>query len=737
MNEFVEQFLLEARELVEQATGDLLALEEKPDRTDRLDGAFRAFHTLKGAASIVDFDAMARSLHAAEDVLSRIRAGSSQVTPALIGDCLTCLDQVVQWLDVMEGDGNPPADAAASADAIVRRFDRHGGAGLSEAPRAPKRAPATDWLRDLLLRYPGAAEATVGLNFVPEPDCFFHGEDPAALLAGLPGLIALDIVPAGRWPDLDSLDPFTCQVIFRALVAGSAEVVGALLRPLRGYVEIQTLQAASLDSHPAALSPNARALLEEQIRLLGEDGSNGAAGRISSAGRVAANVLRHGGRPGEADELDLAVVRSQHRGDLRILVAAIKGALSGILQVSAAEADPVSHEPQEGAARTLRVDVERIDALVRLTGELTVVKNAIGHAAALAKDGADGHTLAAALKDHHTLLDRVLQELQRSVLSIRVLPLRHVFQRFPRLVREMSAKLGKPARLVTEGDETEADKAIVEALFEPLLHAVRNALDHGIEPAGERAATAKPATGTIRLRATREGEHVLVEVEDDGRGIDVARVRQAAAERRIAASDELAAMADEAVIDLIFAPGFSTASEITGLSGRGVGMDVVRTAVERLGGRVTVESRLGLGTAVRFVLPFTVMMTRVMTVDVGGQAFGIPLDAVVETVRIPRDRIVPVGAARAIVRRNRTIPLVQLAQALGGSGMEATAEANVVITMVGGQLGGIEVERLGERMDVMLKPMEGLLNSLPGLAGTTLLGNGRVLIVLDLQEIFQ
>jgi two-component system chemotaxis sensor kinase CheA len=565
-------------------------------------------------------------------------------------------------------------------------------------------------------------------------------------VAAIPGLLALDIAPAGPWPDLESLDPFTCQVIFCALVAGSAEAVGALLRPLRGRVETRTLQAASPDHrpatpssnrHPAILSPNARALLEEQIRLLGEGGSNGANGRLAAAGRVAANVLRHGGRPREADELDAALARSQVRGDPRILVATIEGVLSGILEVSAPEVGPGSREPQEGAARTLRVDVERIDELVRLAGELTVVKNAIGHAAALAKDGADGRKLAALLKDHHALLDRLLHELQRSVLGIRVLPLRHVFQRFPRLVREMSAKLGKPARLVTEGDETEADKAIVEALFEPLLHAVRNALDHGIELAGERTATGKPATGTIRLRAARDGEHVLVEVEDDGRGIDVARVRLAAAERCIAAGDELAAMPDEAVIDLIFAPGFSTAPEITGLSGRGVGMDAVRTVVERLGGRVMVESRPGKSTTVRFVLPFTVLMTRVMTVDVGGQAFGIPLDAVVETVRVPRDRIVPVGAARAFVLRNRTIPLVQLAEALGSSGMEAAAEANVVVTMVGGQLGGIEVERLGERMDVMLKPMEGLLNSVPGLAGTTLLGDGRVLIVLDLQEIFQ
>jgi two-component system chemotaxis sensor kinase CheA len=192
------------------------------------------------------------------------------------------------------------------------------------------------------------------------------------------------------------------------------------------------------------------------------------------------------------------------------------------------------------------------------------------------------------------------------------------------------------------------------------------------------------------------------------------------------------------VVDLIFAPGFSTATEITGLSGRGVGMDAVRTGIERFGGSVAVVSRPGLGTSVRFKLPFTVMVTRVMTVEAGGQVFGIPLDAVVETVRIARDRVLPVGAAKAVVLRNRTVPVVDLAAALGRSRREqAGGEANIVVATAGGQLGGLEVERLGERMDVMLEPLDGLLAGTPGIAGTTLLGDGRVLIVLDPEELLR
>ena len=272
--------------------------------------------------------------------------------------------------------------------------------------------------------------------------------------------------------------------------------------------------------------------------------------------------------------------------------------------------------------------------------------------------------------------------------------------------------------------------------MEPLLHVLRNGLDHGLEDASERAALGKPATATIHLRAERQGEHVVVEVEDDGRGVDVARVRDVAHQRGVAPEAAIAAMSDEEAISLIFSPGFSTANQVTDLSGRGVGMDVVRTTIERLGGRVSISSEPQRGTTVRFTLPFTVMMTQVLTVEAAGQVFGVPLEAVVETVRVGRNAISPVGAARAMVLRGRTLPVIDLAQALGDQARPSEGDANVLIVAVAGQLGGLEVDRLGERMDVMLKPPEGLLAGIPGIDGTTLLGDGRVLVVLDLGTVF-
>lgn len=612
MNEFLEQFIVEGRELLEQATSDLLELEQNSANRERLDSAFRAFHTLKGAAGIVDFDAMGRALHAAEDALSAVRAGKQAVTADLITRCLTSLDQVSAWLKAIEASGDLPMGAEAAADRIVALFE-------------------------------GAATAAV-----PPP-------------------------------------------------AETSSVT------------------------------HAHDLIDAQVLLL-ETGAE-TPGRVASALTVAANVLAMSGRIHDADRLrELARSEPAARAALDALAGA-KRALTG-----AAPAEGAADREDTGA-RAVRVDIGRVDALVKLAGELTTAKNAVGHVLDLANDGADAQTIAARLQEHHASLDRLVGELQRAVLSVRVLPMRQVLQRFPRVVREMSAELGKPARLLTEGEDTEADKGIVEALFEPLLHVVRNALDHGVEDAAQRAALGKPNVASIGVRARRAGDSVVVEVEDDGSGIDVGRVRALAVERGVASAEAVAAMADDEAVELIFTPGFSTAQAVTAISGRGVGMDAVRTAINALGGQVEIENHPGRGTTVRFLLPFTLMMTRVMTVEAGGQAFGLPFDAVIETIRLRRDEIGEIGAARAFVYRERTIPLIDLAASLGRRQVAAASDAVVVVADVGGEPSGFEVERVGEALNVMLSPLEGLLAGARGVAGATLLGDGRVLIVLDLYEL--
>jgi two-component system chemotaxis sensor kinase CheA len=732
MNEFIEQFLIECRELVAEATDDLLALEDAPQDRERLDGAFRAFHTLKGAAGIVEFQAMGRALHAAEDVLSDARGGTVPVTPALIGDALTCLDQVVQWLDETQGGGAFPGNADEQADAIVRRF---AGDGLAATGPAPDTDP--DWAEALLQRHEEVrTSALTALRYRPEPDAFFGSVDPLGLLESLPDLLALEMRPATPWPPLEALDPYACNLHFLALLAAPSERVA-------GYLDVpaETIELVSVGHAPdpagEAGPAIADSLLEAQLQMLLAAGSEPFAGRIASAALVSANVLRQANRGAEAARLEAL---ARQAPDPQPFIEALRTIIAGDAVVADPEPrrlETVTRSASE-PARALRVEASRVDALVNLTGEMMVATNALGHLSALAQSGADPKLLSGLIAAQHAQFQRLVGELQRSVLNIRVLPLRHVFQRFPKLVRELVIALGKPARLVTEGDEVEADKAIVESLFEPLLHVLRNALDHGVEPAPARAAAGKPPSATIVLRARRDGDRVVVEVQDDGGGVDAARVREVALRRGLASGDALSAMSEREIFGLIFAPGFSTSAEVTSLSGRGVGLDAVRAAVERLNGRVEVESRRGEGSLVRFTLPFTVLMLRVMTVEAGGQMFGIPLEAVAETVRLPRERIAAIGGGRAFVLRDRTVPLIDLAATLGaGEAADQADEINVVVASAAGQLGGLQVERLGQPMDVMLKPLDGLLSGTPGVAGATLLGDGRVLLVLDLAELLQ
>lgn len=615
MNEFLEQFIIESRELVDQATAALSTLEAAPQDAAAIDSLFRSLHTLKGGAGIVDFMAMERTLHATESALSQIRSGNGSVLARLQADCLACLDLIVRWLDDIERTGELPADANAQATSL-----------LEHAPVAVEH-----------------------------------------------------------------------------------------------------------DGGNLTLPPAARDVLAAQLALLDALTAATFAGGVVAAGTVAANVLGSFGQSAAAARIPQAVVQSLGVQTADALNQQISQALdddAGVL----VPITPAAPSHTDSTVRTLRIDAERIDALVRLVGELTVVKNAIAHTTSLAQ--LDTSAIASALKTQHGVLERITGELQRSVLGMRVLPLRAALGRFPPTLREMSVALGKPVKLLIQGDETEADKAIVEMLFEPLLHVIRNAMDHGIESPAARALAHKPAVATLAIRGSRQGDRVLIEVSDDGGGIDIARIREVAVARGVMSAEALATASDADIIDLIFTSGFSTAATVTKLSGRGVGMDAVRTAVGRMGGTVSIDSRTGVGTTVRFSLPFSVMMTHVMTVEAGGQTFGIPLDAVIETIQVPATALTGIGAAKAIAHRNRTLPVFELGNLLQVQSTPAIAdEAVIVVTSFAGQWGGIRVDQPGERMEVMLKPMEGLLAGIPGITGTTILGDGRVLLVLDLAGI--
>ena len=719
MNEFLQQFVVESREIVDAASEGLLALEQTPADGERLDEVFRAFHTLKGSAAIVEFSAMESVMHAAEEVLAEARAGKRPLNSARIGLCLSHLDQVTDWLDAIEQSGELP---------------REGGFQVNQlAPTPAERAPAA-WIAEMATRHRAAsARALTAIRFVPATDSFYQGEDPLQRMTSLPGLVALELTIREPWGALDTLDPFRCNLVLTGLSTAPVADVHLHLQGRTGscaIVPIDTRIEAPGRSLPSAVV----GIIEAQQAFLGEGSTQSFAGRVGSAGAAAANALRFCGRIEAAER----IFRATEQSLLALSVQPLQEALAQLLteESPAARAAPAdSVRAPELAARTLRVDAEQVDALVRLAGELTVVNNAIGHVAKLARAG--DPSLPDLLKDRHGALEHLVGELRRSVLRMRVRPLRSVLQRFPRLVREMSANLGKSVKLVIEGDETEADKAIVEMLFEPLLHLLRNAIDHGVESTRERTAAGKTSTARVLIKARRGADRVIIEVSDDGAGIDLSRVRSVAVSRGLVTEEQLLTLTETETLDLIFAPGFSTAARVTEISGRGVGMDAVRKAAERVGGHVSIRSVAGRETAVTLSLPFSVMMTHVMTVEAGGQMFGLPLEAIIETTRVPQAAFSRVGAGTVVVLRNRTLPVIDLATALGVEPLADDAGATLVVAAANGECGALRVDRIVERLDLILKPLEGLLAGTPGIMGTTLLGDGRVLLVLDIAEMLQ
>lgn len=388
-----------------------------------------------------------------------------------------------------------------------------------------------------------------------------------------------------------------------------------------------------------------------------------------------------------------------------------------------------------GGAKTLRVEAARVDELVNLTNDLVTAKSGLSDLAAWAARLPDGQGLSEALRHQLAQIDRLVVEMHAAVGRVRLVPLSTLFDRLPRLMREIAQTLDKDVALQTSGGGVEVDKAIVDGLFEPLMHVLRNAIDHGVEPREVRNTLAKPKTAMVRLSARTASDQVIIEVADDGAGIDVQRVRALAVSRGLLSQDAVDRLDDQAATDLIFTAGLSTARTVSAVSGRGVGMDVVRDAAARLGGSVSVRSARGQGSTLRFSLPVTLSLTKIMVVACGEDRYGLALDAIVETVRVAADQIIPVRSGRAFLRRGQATPLVALSQLLDGESPEPRLVERVVIADVGGEQVGFAVDAVVDRMDVVVRPMTGLLAGARGVAGATLMPDGGVLMILNLAEV--
>jgi len=716
MSDLDEQFLSEARDLLAQAGEDLLALEREPASPERIDSLFRVLHTLKGSAGIMDLAPLGRLMHAAEDLLGAWRSGARAPSPALVDWLLAALDRTDGWLVDFEVTGRLRDEASDEAAALDARL-----AALCGKPQSGPAVEPPHWAATLLGSVDPAPKGPVlAVEYEPRARCFFDGDDPIDLLRSLPGLIALRVEAREPWPPLEEMDPFACNLRFRALVEGDSSEAQALFRFVADQVRIVPVEAR----RPPRPSPTHldEAVIEEQRRLVDEVAADDeAVGRLASAARAAANVLRAFGKAEEAARIEAA--------GRAAVAAGTPAPLRAALDASGGQAWSLGSTALSTMA--LRVDPARVDALADLVGELIVAKNALAHLAAQRGKTADAPAVLRALEDQVAGLDRLTAGLQRAVLEIRMMSVGPVFRRFPRVIRDAGRSLGKEVTLILTGEDTELDKTTVEMLSEPLLHLVRNALDHGIETPSERVATGKPALGRIELRAVRSSDGVAIEIEDDGRGIDAEALRRTAIARGLLPPEAATSLSDEDALQLVFRPGLSTAAEVTDLSGRGVGMDAVRSAVEAAGGRVRLSSRPGRGTTCRLELPAGLLATRLLLVRVGEDRFGLPMDRTAETLRLPRSHVRPIQGGSAFVLRDRTVPLVQAADLLGRSHGAADGDPLVIVVAAAQGPVGLVVDAIEERLDAVVKRPEGLVATLPHLLGTTLRGDGQVLLVLD------
>ncbi|MFP4108596.1 MAG: chemotaxis protein CheA, partial [Desulfonatronovibrio sp.] len=429
---------------------------------------------------------------------------------------------------------------------------------------------------------------------------------------------------------------------------------------------------------------------------------------------------------------------------------------AGLQEEEPADEKPVSEPEQESAsgrtspqkqdkdktkptiASTLRVDHSKLDDLMNLIGELIINRNRFAMLSKSLEEGHDVLEIAQQLTETTNSMARISDDLQVTIMNVRMVPVQTVFNKFPRLVRDLSRKSDKKVQLITEGEETELDKSVVELIGDPLVHLIRNSVDHGLEPEEDRKKAGKDLVGTVWLRAAHRGNSVVIEVEDDGRGIDPEKMKAKALEKNIISQEEAQNMEDQEAIDLIFAPGFSTAEKVTDISGRGVGMDVVKNNIKNLKGNVVVSSELGKGSKFSITLPLTLAIIEALMVKVAGQTYAIPLDAVSETTKIEASKLSEINNRKAVTLRGEVLGLADLGVLLELTEKQEEREVlPVVIIIVGDRRLGLVVDTLLERQEVVIKSLGEYMGDQPGISGATIMGDGRVVLILDPHEVYK
>lgn len=670
VSRFHATFFEESLEGLDAMEAALLSMENGGDSDpETINTIFRAAHSIKGGSATFGFAEIAGVTHLLETLLDQMRAGEREVTPPAVDLLLQSVDVLRSMMDTAQNGGDYDQ---ARIDELLQNLKN-----MLEAEAETGEATASGAAEE------GGKPAGWNIQFAPLEHMFRTGNDPLRILRELAALgEAEPEASLERLPALKELDPSTAYLTWIIELLGDAS-----------REDVDEVFAWVEDDCELGIEPIISELLDEPVSPPGAAESVAPSAPVEAASEATA-----------ADDEKVVDIRPQP-----------------------AAAPPAAQAAKTPAKRSdggsIRVATEKVDALINLVGELVITQAMVAQGTEQL-DPVAYEKLLASVEE----LERNTRDLQEAVLSVRMMPMEFAFQRFPRLVRDLAGKLNKKIDLRTSGEATELDKSVIEKIVDPLNHIVRNSIDHGIEMPADRVAAGKPETGSLQLSAMHEGGNIVIRIKDDGRGMARDKILASAAKRGVPVSDD---MSDSEVFQLIFTPGLSTAAEVTDISGRGVGMDVVKKNIIQLGGSVDIASTVGVGTTITIRLPLTLAILDGMLVNVGSETFVIPLNFVVESLRIQDASVKTVsGSERLLKVRSEYIPVVNLRRQFNVNTVGADQGLVVVVEAEGHKL-ALEVDELVGQQQVVIKNLEANYRKVDGVSGATILGDGRVALIVD------
>ena len=708
MDELLAVFIPEAQEQLAAMETGLLQLENGDPDPETLNAVFRAAHTIKGASGVVEITAIEKFTHVLENLLDKVRNGEISVGGELITWLLKGCDHIAALLTAVEqGNLDSGHPLLQDGEALANRLREFAGSapppGSETRTVAQQPAPQVERSVETAMTDCWHISVRFGLSVLR------YGMDPLAFLRYLASLGQIVHVSTltDALPDAEEMDPESCYLGFEINFRSEAtkEAIEHVFEFVRDDCELTILAPNSSISQYIELIER----LPEETMRLGEI--------LVDSGALTQAELEAGlARQRDAARAAEGAATPPPIGEILIQQKAVR---PEIVAAAAARQRQVT-EKKAAEAHLIRVQADKLDHLIDLVGELVIA-------------GASANLLAqrskqSALVEATSILSRLVENIRDSALQLRMVQIGETFSRFHRVVRDMSKELGKNIELSIHGGETELDKSVVEKIGDPLMHLVRNAMDHGIETAAVRTALGKPTTGCVGLNACHDSGSIVIEVTDDGGGLNRDRIRAKAIERGLIAPEQV--LDDRELINLIFEPGFSTADKVTNLSGRGVGMDVVRKNIQSLRGTVEVSSETGLGSRFSIRLPLTLAIIDGFLVGVDASSYVIPLEMVVECLELP-----DVAADRHYLNlRGEVLPFVRLRELFETPG-DRPARENVVVVRSGARRAGIVVDLLQGEFQTVIKPLGSLFRNLRGIAGSTILGSGEVALILDVQAL--